>query len=130
MLDALCCPRYGLPPPVAADERPVDGVPINPIRREYPRDFLETGFSAIDGLNTVTLGQKLPIFTEAGLPHDRIARALVEQARAPGVERFVVVFVGLGLPREVAADYEAAFHRAVTRRRRGRCRWIPARKGR
>jgi V/A-type H+-transporting ATPase subunit B len=87
------------------------------VRREYPRDFLETGFSAIDALNTLTLGQKLPIFTEAGLPHDRMARAIVEQARAPGVERFVVVFVGLGLPREVAAEYEAAFHSVVTRRR-------------
>jgi V/A-type H+-transporting ATPase subunit B len=117
VFDALGRPRDGLPPPVAAEDRAVDGVPINPTRREYPRDFLETGFSSIDGLNTLTLGQKLPIFTEAGLPHDRIARAIVEQARAPGVELFAVVFVGIGLPREVTAEYESAFHEAVTRRR-------------
>jgi V/A-type H+-transporting ATPase subunit B len=117
VLDALGRPRDGLPPPVAVEDRPVEGMPINPARREYPREFLETGFSAIDALNTITLGQKLPIFTEAGLPHDRMARAIVEQARAPGVERFVVVFVGLGLPREVAAEYQSAFHAVVTRRR-------------
>lgn len=117
VFDARGHARDGLPEPVAVEHRSIDGMPINPVRREPPADFLETGLSAIDGLNTLTLGQKLPIFTEAGLPHDRIARTIVEGARAPGVERFAVVFAGLGLPREVAAEYEAAFHRAVTRRR-------------
>ena len=115
-LDALGRPRDGLPAPVAAVQRSVGGAPINPTRRECPRQFLETGFSAIDGLNTLTLGQKLPVFSEAGLPHDRLARDILRLARAPGVERFAVVFVGLGLTREVAADYEDAFRSGPARR--------------
>ena len=115
VLDSLGRPRDGLPAPVAVEERPVEGLPINPYRRECPCDCLETGFSAIDGLNTLTLGQKLPIFTQSGLPHDRMAAAILEHARAPGVERFAIVFAGLGLPREVAAQYEAAFRRSGAR---------------
>ncbi len=95
----------------------MDGLPINPQRRECPSACLETGFSAIDALNTLTLGQKLPIFTQSGLPHDRIAAALLEQARAPSVERFAIVFAGLGLPREVAAYYETRFRRSGARPR-------------
>ena len=117
VLDSLGRPRDGLPPPIAAEERPIDGRPINPVRRDCPSECLETGFSAIDGLNTLTLGQKLPIFTESGLPHDRMAREILDQARAPGVEHFAVVFAGLGLPVEIAAQYEAAFRRSGSRRR-------------
>jgi V/A-type H+-transporting ATPase subunit B len=117
VLDALGRPRDGHPSPLALEQRAVDGWPINPTRRECPRAFLETGFSVIDALNTLTLGQKLPIFTESGLPHDRIARVILRQARAPGVERFALVFVGLGLPREVAAEYEDAFRQSEARRR-------------
>jgi V/A-type H+-transporting ATPase subunit B len=117
VLDALGRPRDGFPAPLAVEQRPVDGAPINPVRRASPQAFLETGFSVIDGLNTLTLGQKLPIFTEAGLPHDRIARDILRQARAPGVERFVLVFAGLGLPREVAAEYEHAFRESDARQR-------------
>jgi V/A-type H+-transporting ATPase subunit B len=65
--------------------------------------------SAIDLLNSVVLGQKLPIFTEAGLPHDALALQIVSQARAPGVEAFAIVFAALGLPRAVALRYEDAF---------------------
>ena len=115
VLDSLGRPRDGLPPPVWVDERPVDGLPMNPWRRDCPRECLETGFSAIDGLNTLTLGQKLPIFSQSGLPHDRIAADILEQAQAPGVSRFAIVFAGLGLPREVAAQYDRAFHRSGAR---------------
>jgi V/A-type H+-transporting ATPase subunit B len=115
VLDSLGRPRDGLPPPVAVDERPVDGLPMNPCRRDCPRECLETGFSAIDGLNTLTLGQKLPIFSQSGLPHDRMATDILEQAQAPGVSRFAIVFAGLGLPREVAAQYERAFRRSGSR---------------
>jgi V/A-type H+-transporting ATPase subunit B len=117
IVDSLGRPRDGLPPPVAVEERPVDGLPINPCRRESPSACLETGFSAIDGLNTLTLGQKLPIFTQSGLPHDRIAAAMLQHARTPGVERFAIVFAGLGLPREVAAYYETMFRRSGARTR-------------
>ena len=109
VFDGLGHPRDGLPAPLAEDERPIEGAPINPCRREYPRDFLETGVSAIDGLNSLVLGQKLPIFTESGLAHDALAMQIVEQARAPSVERFVVVFAALGLPRELALRYQEHF---------------------
>jgi V/A-type H+-transporting ATPase subunit B len=109
VFDGLGRPRDGLPPPLAVEERPIEGAPINPCRREYPRDFLETGISAIDGLNSLVLGQKLPIFTESGLSHDALAMQIVEQARAPSVEKFVVVFAALGLPRELALRYQEHF---------------------
>lgn len=110
--DGLGRPRDDLPPPLVVEERPIEGVVINPCRREYPRDFLETGISAIDLLTSVVLGQKIPIFTEAGLPHDTLALQIVRQARAPGVEHFAIVFAALGLPRSVALRYEEAFRTA------------------
>jgi V/A-type H+-transporting ATPase subunit B len=115
--DGLGRPRDGLPPPLAAEQRTIEGRPINPCRREYPRDFLETGISAIDALDSVVLGQKLPVFTEAGLPHDGLAAQIIRQARAPGVREFAVVFAALGLPRATALQYEDAFRRsgALTR---------------
>ena len=109
VFDGLGRPRDGLPAPLVAATRPIEGAAINPCRREYPRDFLETGVSAIDLLNTVVLGQKLPIFTEAGLPHDTLALQIVRQARAPGEEAFAIVFAALGLPSPVALRYEEAF---------------------
>jgi V/A-type H+-transporting ATPase subunit B len=112
VFDGLGRPRDGLPLPLFQLRRPIDGAPINPCRREYPRDFLETGVSAIDVLTSVVLGQKLPIFTEPGLPHDALAAQIVRQASAPGVERFAVVFAGLGLPRETGADYLEDFRRS------------------
>ena len=107
--DGLGRPRDDLPPPLVVEERAIEGVVINPCRREYPRDFLETGISAIDLLTSVVLGQKIPIFTEAGFPHDTLALQIVQQARAPGVEHFAIVFAALGLPRSVALRYEEAF---------------------
>ena len=116
-LDGVGRPRDGLPPPVATESRPIDGLPINPCRREYPRDFLETGVSAIDLLTSVVLGQKLPIFTEAGLPHDQLALQVITQARAPSVEQFAVVFAALGLPRATARRYQDAFRTSGARDR-------------
>lgn len=119
VFDGVGRPRDGLPPPLVLEERPIEGAPINPCRREYPRDFLETGISAIDGLNSVVLGQKLPIFTESGLPHDALAMQIIRQAHAPGVEQFAVVFAALGLPRDTALRYQedfrttGALHRVV-----------------
>jgi V/A-type H+/Na+-transporting ATPase subunit B len=115
--DGLGRPRDGLPVPIAAEQRPIDGAPINPVRREFPRDFLETGVSAIDALNSVVLGQKLPIFTEAGLPHDTLAIQIISQAHAPGVGEFAIVFAALGLPRDAALRYEDAFQRTGARHR-------------
>ncbi len=111
VFDGLGRPRDGLPPPLVVEERPIEGTPINPCCREYPREFLQTGVSAIDALNTLVLGQKLPVFTEAGLPHDELTMQIVRQARAPGAAEFAVVFAALGLPREIALRYEEMFRR-------------------
>jgi V/A-type H+-transporting ATPase subunit B len=108
-LDGVGRPRDGMPAPLVSDFRAIEGAAINPCRREYPRDFLETGVSAIDLLMTVVLGQKLPIFTEAGLPHDQLALQIVRHARAPGVEHFAIVFAAMGLPRTAALQYEESF---------------------
>jgi V/A-type H+/Na+-transporting ATPase subunit B len=109
VFDGVGRPRDAMPPPRICEERPIEGAAINPCRREYPRDFLETGVSAIDLLTSVVLGQKLPIFTEAGLAHDDLVLQILRHARAPGVEAFAVVFAALGLPRAVALRYDEAF---------------------
>jgi V/A-type H+-transporting ATPase subunit B len=114
VFDGLGRARDGLPPPMIDEERAIEGTPLNPSRREYPCDFLETGVSVIDALDSVVLGQKLPIFTEAGLPHHDIARQIVRQAKVKsGTEptSFAVVFAALGLPREAALAYAEDFRR-------------------
>jgi V/A-type H+-transporting ATPase subunit B len=90
-------PLDGLPPPVGEALRPVNGAPMNPARRLRPSEFIETGISAIDGLNTLVRGQKLPVFSGPGLPALDLAATIVEQARAPRGEPFAVVFAGIGI---------------------------------
>jgi V/A-type H+-transporting ATPase subunit B len=76
----------------------INGSPINPYARDYPNEFIQTGISAIDGLNTLVRGQKLPIFTGSGLPHNRLAAQIARQATVPGKgEEFAVVFVAMGI---------------------------------
>jgi V/A-type H+-transporting ATPase subunit B len=90
-------PKDGLPRPVGDAQRPLWGAPINPIRRVPPDDFIETGISAIDGLNTLVRGQKLPVFSSPGLPALDLAATIVEHARAPRDEPFAVVFAAIGI---------------------------------
>jgi V/A-type H+-transporting ATPase subunit B len=90
-------PRDGLPRPIGDARRPLWGAPINPTRRVPPSDFIETGISAIDGLNTLVRGQKLPVFSGPGLPALELAATIVEHARAPRDEPFAVVFVAIGI---------------------------------
>ena len=66
-------PIDGLPEPIAHEWRNINGLPINPACREYPRDFIQTGISTIDGMNTLVRGQKLPVFSGSGLPHNKLA---------------------------------------------------------
>jgi V/A-type H+-transporting ATPase subunit B len=86
-----------LPAPVGEALRPIDGAPINPVRRGRPRDFIETGISAIDAMNTLVRGQKLPVFSGPGLPGLEIAARIVEWAKAPHDEPFAVVFAAIGI---------------------------------
>ena len=90
-------PRDGLPRPIGEAQRPLWGAPINPTRRVPPADFIETGISAIDGLNTLVRGQKLPVFSSPGLPALDLAAMIVEHARAPHDEPFAVVFAAIGI---------------------------------
>ncbi len=83
----------------------INGTPINPVARDYPSEFIETGISAIDGLNTLVRGQKLPIFSGSGLPHAKLAAQIARQAKVRGKnEQFAVVFAAVGITFE-EADY-------------------------
>lgn len=98
-------------PPVAIDrEMPIDGRPINPTQRDLPRDFIETGISTIDLLNSLIRGQKLPIFSGGGLPHARMAIDIAEHARLLHGEEegFAIVFVGLGVAYATAERFRRA----------------------
>jgi len=97
VFDGSFRPRDGLPMFIAERWQPVSGVPINPVARAHPEEFIETGISAIDGLNTLVKGQKLPIFTCAGLPILELTEQLLRQSRLPNAGAFVLVFVALGL---------------------------------
>ncbi|HPB65606.1 MAG TPA: V-type ATP synthase subunit B, partial [Spirochaetales bacterium] len=84
VFDGLGRPVDGGPAPLADDEPDVNGRPINPTAREYPRDFIQTGISVIDGMNTLIRGQKLPIFSGNGLPHNELAAQIARQAKLRG----------------------------------------------
>ena len=91
--------------------RDVNGQPINPVSREYPRNYIHTGVSAIDALSTLIRGQKLPIFSGYGMKHNELAVQIVRQARlAEGAEEpFAVVFAAMGVPNDVAEGFRRAF---------------------
>ena len=83
----------------------INGTPLNPVARDYPSEFIQTGVSAIDGLNTLVRGQKLPIFSGSGLPHARLAAQIARQAKVLGSgDKFAVVFAAIGITFE-EADY-------------------------
>ncbi len=94
------------PPPRAERIMDVNGLPINPTAREYPREFIQTGISAIDGMNTLVRGQKLPIFSGTGLPHNKIVAQITRQAKILGEETsFAVVFAAMGIKHDVATYF-------------------------
>jgi V/A-type H+-transporting ATPase subunit B len=90
-------PLDGLPAPIGEAWRPLYGAPLNPTRRRKLSDFVETGLSAIDGMNTLIRGQKLPVFSGSGLPGLELATRIVEGSRAVGDESFAVIFAGIGI---------------------------------
>ncbi len=103
-------PSDGGPPVAAAKRMRIDGTPINPALRDLPSDFIETGISAIDLMNSLVRGQKLPLFSSGGLPHDRIASEIAENARlrGEGEQGFAIVFVGIGISHDTAEAFRHA----------------------
>ena len=98
--------------PITVEEvRDVNGLPLNPVRREYPRNYIRTGISAIDGLTTLIRGQKLPIFSGNGLPHDQLAAQIVKQASLgdDSDEQFAIVFAAMGVKHDVADFFRNTF---------------------
>ena len=91
--------------------RDINGLPLNPVKREYPRNYIRTGISAIDGLTTLIRGQKLPIFSGNGLPHDQLAAQIVKQASLgdDSDEEFAIVFAAMGVKHDVAEFFQRTF---------------------
>ena len=105
VFDGLGSPIDGGPPIIPDKRMDINGLPMNPAARDYPNEFIQTGVSAIDGLNTLVRGQKLPIFSGSGLPHAQLAAQIARQAKVLGTEgRFAVVFAAVGITYE-EADY-------------------------
>lgn len=104
-------PIDDLGPIVPRKKQDVNGLPLNPVRREYPRNYIRTGISAIDGLTTLIRGQKLPIFSGNGLPHDQLAAQIVKQASLgeDSGEEFAIVFAAMGVKHDVADFFRRTF---------------------
>lgn len=101
--DGLGRPRDGGPEVIPEDRLSVTGAAINPTARDYPREFIQTGISTIDGMNTLVRGQKLPIFSGAGMPHNALAAQIARQAKVlSSGESFSVVFAAMGITHEEA----------------------------
>ncbi len=104
----------GGPPVAVRSTRRVDGLPLNPVARATPRAFIETGLSAVDLMNSLVRGQKLPIFSGGGLPHDRIAVEIAGHARLRGAEasEFAIVFAGIGVPYTTAEFFRRSLEQS------------------
>lgn len=118
VFDGLGNPIDGIPQPLTTHFADINGQPINPTARVYPRDFIQTGISAIDGMNTLVMGQKLPLFSGSGMSHDQLAAQIVRQARlgAPvgqsssgTAEPFAIVFAAMGIKHDVADFFRDSF---------------------
>ena len=104
-------PIDGLGDIVSGEKLDINGKPLNPVTREYPRNYIRTGISAIDGLTTLIRGQKLPIFSGNGLPHDQLAAQIVQQASLgeDSDEEFAIVFAAMGVKYDVAEYFRRTF---------------------
>ena len=113
VLDGAGRSKDGRPPVVSSVQRNVNGDVVNPSARSYPREFIQTGISAIDGLNSLVRGQKLPIFSGSGLPHNRLAAQIVRQAKLLGDEsRFSIVFAAMGVSHDDARFFQHEFEKS------------------
>ena len=105
-------PRDGGPAIIPVEERDINGSPINPCARDYPNEFIQTGISTIDGLNTLVRGQKLPLFSGSGLPHSAVGAQIARQAKVlKSGEGFAVVFAAMGITFEEANFFLEDFRR-------------------
>ena len=103
VFDGVGRPVDGGPRPIADERWDVNGIPVNPTARTYPKKFIQTGISAIDGMNTLVRGQKLPVFSGAGLPHNKVTAQIVRQAKIVGEDvSFAIVFAAMGVKHDVA----------------------------
>lgn len=110
IFNGLGKPIDGYPEIISDKKVNVNGCPINPYARVYPRDFIQTGISSIDGMNTLIRGQKLPIFSGNGLPHNKLAAQIIRQAKLKGSdEQFVMVFAGMGIKYDVSQFFKHTF---------------------
>ena len=108
--DGIGKPSDRMGPIDAEVKRNVNGLPLNPVTRKYPRNYIHTGISAIDGLTTLIRGQKLPIFSGNGLPHDQLAAQIVQQASlGDSDEKFAIVFAAMGVKYDVAEFFRRTF---------------------
>ena len=113
IFNGLGKPVDGYPEIISSKKINVNGYPINPYARVYPRDFIQTGISAIDGMNTLIRGQKLPIFSGNGLPHNKLAAQIIRQAQIRNSdEDFVMVFAGMGIKYDVARFFIETFEKS------------------
>ena len=112
VFDGLGRPKDGGAPVIAEARLDINGRPINPAARDYPDEFIQTGISAIDGLNTLVRGQKLPVFSMSGLPHAELAAQIARQAKVlDDSEKFAVVFAAMGITYEEADFFMSDFRR-------------------
>lgn len=113
VMNGLGHPRDGGALPKGEDELDVNGLPINPTAREYPRDFIQTGISVIDGLTTLIQGQKLPIFSGNGMPHNQLAAQIARQAKVLSEDQeFAIVFAAMGVKYDVARFFIDSFEQS------------------
>jgi V/A-type H+-transporting ATPase subunit B len=112
VFDSVGRPLDGGPPVPAQQRRRIEGLAINPAWRALPRDFIETGIGTIDVMNSLVRGQKLPLFSAGGLPHDRLAAEIAQRARLRGKhadgDSFALVFAGIGVPHDTAEEFRLA----------------------
>lgn len=109
VFDGLGRPKDGLGEVYPEKKQDVNGAPINPVAREYPKNFIRTGISSIDALATLIRGQKLPIFSGSGMKHNELAVQIVRQSTIADSEDFAVVFAAMGVKNDVAAYFRSQF---------------------
>lgn len=112
VFDGLGRPIDGLGDVYPVEKRDVNGAPINPVSREYPRNFIQTGISSIDALATLIRGQKLPIFSGSGMQHNELAVQIVRQSSLSDGDDFAVVFAAMGVKNDVAQYFRTSFEEA------------------